>query len=61
MYDTWGGVSIIYCARVEASEVKFPSLVGLVLLTHFPSGSGNLTRSSPAMQLIQLDDNSKVK
>ena len=29
---------------LEASEVKFPALRGFVLPTHFPSGSGNLTR-----------------
>ena len=45
MYDTWGGASNILV--LEASEVKLPALGGFVLPTHFLSGSGNLTKSTP--------------
>ena len=38
-----GGVQATFSV-LEASEVKFPALRGFVLPTHFPSGSGNLTR-----------------
>ena len=38
-----GGVQSIFSV-LEASEVKLPALRAFVLPTHFPSGSGNLTR-----------------